>query len=218
MKLKNILFAFFVLTAVQATAAPSGSNFQGVDLGAGLAVQNSDVYAGGFHYNDGYTGRESFAFNTTNINANFNAGVNFQVDPQVIIGLQAALQPIGSGIHGSNGQIDQRYDFSILPGFLITPDTLVYGKVGYSFATGSGGPNVGNVGGSSVNLNGFVVGAGVKSFVYPLIPVKNLYGFAEYNYAGYDAGKLNVDHAGDFPVSVNTNSGIIGVGYVFNVF
>lgn len=212
------------------------NSFTGLDLGAGFALQTVTTGSGQqTHPNETINGQtyasvpEQFgSTKKTSGNANFNIGYNFAITDHYILGVQAALQPITSGgiqVQKNPGSLTDfqnksRYDFSLLPGMLINPDNLIYGKVGYSYTK----ENVSNADGSwatTLNYSGYVLGLGVKSFALGnLVGLKNLYGFAEYNYASYGSQSYSVVNSNGRPtnssnISLNSSTGLLGIGYVF---
>lgn len=230
---KYLLSIVFI---VSSSGAFAENTFTGFDLGLGFAMQSVNSGSGTqTHPNETINGQtyksapEQFG-STQKIssNANFNIGYNFPISQSFIVGLQAALQPITSGSiqaqknpgTPTNLQNKSRYDFSVLPGLLINPDNMVYSKVGYSYTK----ENVSNADGSwatTLNYSGYVVGLGIKSFTLGnLVGLKNLYGFAEYNYANYGGQSYSVVNSNGRPtnssnISLSSNTGLLGIGYIF---
>jgi hypothetical protein len=218
---------FVLATTLFATSAMAQNSFSGLDLGLGFALQNVATGSGTQANSSGSSARFGTTAKTS-ANANFNVGYNFQIADSFILGIQASLQPITSGaiqvqkIPGSptEFQNNSRYDFSLLPGVLINPNNLLYGKVGYSYNK-ENVRNANGAWGTTLNYGGYVLGAGVKSFsLGHLLGAKNLYGFVEYNYAGYSGkGYSVINTTGNTVVSssisLNSNTGLIGVGYIF---
>jgi hypothetical protein len=221
---KLFLFLGALTLSINAIAQ---SSFSGLDLGVGFAIQGVGTGSGS-QTNNGGAFEQFGSTNKTSANANFNIGYNWAVADRFILGLQASLQPITSGgtqvqkVPGTLTyfQNNSRYDFSFLPGLLLNSDTLLYGKIGYSFTK----ENVGNVDGAwntNLNYSGYVAGVGIKSFgLGNLVGIQNLYGFAEYNHAGYgNQGYSVINTSGNSVVSsgigLNSNTGLIGLGYIF---
>lgn len=155
-------------------------------------------------------------------------GYTFSVAPKFTVGLGVDYLPIAgqsgnysltnsslspSTLSGTYKQ-KQTYNIYVAPGLEITPDSMLYAKLGYSgsqFTYGDGG---------SQNLNGFLVGLGYKQIISG-----GLYGFAEANYTSY--GEKNVGSTGAWNsgvrgtyalnanLSANTFTGLVGVGYKF---
>ena len=225
-----------IASLLLSTSTFAQSSFAGLDLGLGFAMQAVNTGSGTqTHPNVTINGQtyasvpEQFgSTQKTSGNANFNIGYNFAISENYILGLQAALQPISSGgiqVQKNPGnptdfQNKSRYDFSILPGILINPDNLLYGKIGYSFTK----ENINNSNDSwntTLNYSGYVVGLGVKSFsLGNLVGLKSLYGFAEYNYASYGSQSYSVVNSNGLPtnssnISLSSSTGLLGIGYVF---
>lgn len=222
--MKKLLLAA-VLTALTSTAFAEG--FEGLDISAGVSDQHIN-FGGGSQTNNGGSFEVFNDVGKTNVNGNFNFGYNLKYQDKFILGVQASLQPISSdtayvqktpGTVSSN-KLDSRYDLSFLPGYLITPETLVYGKIGYSYAK----RDIANVNGawsSSLNYNGYVVGLGLKSFeLGELVNLHHLYGFAEINYADYGKQIYSVVNTSGASVvssslKMDMTTGIVGIGFVF---
>lgn len=227
--MKKQFIVLSVISLVASTNASAQNSFTGLDLGLGFALQAVKTGNGTQQHTDGASGPEQFgSTNKTSANANFNVGYNFPITESFILGVQAALQPIASGgiqVQKNPGtptdfQNQSRYDFSFLPGVLINPNNLIYGKIGYSYTK----ENVNNANDSwatTLNYSGYVLGLGVKSFVLGnLVGVKNLYGFAEYNYASYGSQSYSVVNSNgrstySSNISLNSSTGLLGVGYIF---
>lgn len=223
------LIVMSAISLMVSASAFAQHSFTGLDLGLGFALQGVNTGSGTQQHPGGTSEPEQFgSSNKTSANVNFNIGYNFPISQDFILGVQAALQPITSGstqVQKNPGsptdfQNQSRYDFSVLPGILINPNNLIYGKVGYSYTK----ENVNNADGAwstTLNYSGYVLGLGVKSFaVGNLVGVKNLYGFAEYNYASYGSQSYSVVNSNgrstySSNISFNSSTGLLGVGYIF---
>jgi len=155
-------------------------------------------------------------------------GYTFAVAPKFTIGLGADYLPF----NGQSGNFtttnsslspssmpstfkqEQTMNLYIAPGLEISPESMLYAKLGYSasnFTYGNGG---------SQNLNGYLVGLGYKQIIEG-----GFYGFVEANYTSY--GEANVGANGPWnsgvrgtyaingKLSANTFTGLVGVGYKF---
>ena len=227
--MKKQFIVMSVISLLASTSSFAQHSFTGLDLGLGCALQSVNTGSGTQQHPGGRAEPEQFgSTNKTSANANFNIGYNFPMSKNYILGFQAALQPItSSGVQvqknpgtPTNFQNQSRYDFSILPGILINSDNLIYGKVGYSLTK----ENVNNADGSwatTLNYSGYVLGLGIKSFALGnLVGVKNLYGFAEYNYASYGGQSYSVVNSNgrstySSNISLNSSTGLLGIGYIF---
>jgi hypothetical protein len=229
---------YILCTALLAisSCAFAQSSFTGLDLGVSFALQTVNTGSGSQSHPDITIGGQTYrsvpeqfgSTQKTSGNASFNIGYNFGISDNYILGIQAALQPITSGgiqVQKNPGtltdfQNKSRYDFSVLPGVLLDSNNLLYGKVGYSYTK----ENVNNADGSwatTLNYNGYTLGLGVKSFTLGnLVGLKNLYGFAEYNYASYGSQYYSVVNSNGRPtyssnISLSSSTGLLGVGYIF---
>lgn len=224
MNLKK-LATFFALAAATGSVLAADNGFEGVDVGAALAIQNNNLELGTIYDTPTNTPRnrtgEKDGTSRTDVNANFNVGYGLKVADKVLVGLQATLQPINSNTipvaiidprngrahDPQSGKIEQRYDFSILPGYMFTPSSMGYAKVGYSYAKTTGQDIQHN------SMHGYVLGAGVKSFIFGN---DGPYAFAEYNYAGYGTETLrSADNQNNATLDLQSHTGLIGAGYSF---
>jgi len=119
----------------------------------------------------------------------------------------------GSYIGGASSVVDNSYQISILPGFLIDKSSLVYGKLGYY----SAGVTVsGDTWSDSLIQTGYSIGAGLKR-VFPAPSGGNsLYIFGESNYRIANSVSQTFDSGS---VSANVKLGgmnvLVGVGMKF---
>lgn len=210
-----------------ATSAAMADGFNGIDGSAALAIQNYN-YGGGSQTNNGASLETFSAVNKTAPNGSFSIGYNFKMSQKFLIGIQTLFQPISTsnadaqkvpGTMTSNN-IDLRVDVSVLPGMMVTDNTMLYGKVGYSYAK----RDMADADGSwsdDLNYSGVVVGLGVKSLALgKLMGNLPLYAFAEVNYAYYGSEKYSVmntfGHSVDSTnLGLSSTTGLVGVGYIF---
>jgi opacity protein-like surface antigen len=102
--------------------------------------------------------------------------------------------------------------------FLVWVITFLSGQIGWVTATAKLTPNDNSGDNLNTNVNGYLLGLGVKHLF-----TKNVYGFAEANYIGYSAGSATA--ADSFPDGQVTSLGytntptsynfLVGVGYKF---
>ncbi len=155
-------------------------------------------------------------------------GYTFSVAPKFTLGLGIDYLPfngqsgnftitnnsINPSSQSATFKQEQTMNLYIAPGLEISPESMLYAKLGYSasqFSYANGG---------SQNLNGFLVGLGYKQIIQG-----GFYGFAEANYTSY--GQANVGANGPWNsgirgtytingnLSANTFTGLVGVGYKF---
>ena len=120
------------------------------------------------------------------------AGYDFPVNPSFLLGIGAELTPVpskstsvgggtigGVNIPASNYKVNNTYNLFVSPVFPVDQSTAIYGKVGYSKANISAGPNL-----DSLGYSGYSVGLGYKTIVSG-----NFYAYVEGNY--YNYGKVN---------------------------
>ena len=218
---------YMVVAASMLASNAYAGNFEGFDIAIGLAVQNNN-YGGGGHSNNGGAPTPFPTVNRTDANARFDLGYNFTLAQKYVLGIQGSLQPFESndkyslktGGTLSSNKSSGRYDISLLPGILLSPDTLLYGKLGYSYAQ----RNVSNLNGAwsdTLHYNGIVTGIGAKTAALgKLLGNDNLYAFAECNIAYYgDQHYRTYNNSGNLVAStalgLSTRTALVGVGYSF---
>ena len=124
-------------------------------------------------------------------------------------------------LNGSTIKVSNRFNLFIAPGYVIDQDKLAYFKAGYSMAdvtlnspntfTNSGGSGSLTSVSQSSNLSGFILGAGYKQIIS-----RSIYGFAEFNYMGYEKKTYNNGiYRSTVSPSLSSYQGLIGVGYTF---
>jgi hypothetical protein len=104
----------------------------------------------------------------------------------------------------------------LAPGIALSPDKLLYAKVGYSMLQAKISPTGGSSG--TTDYTGYLLGLGYKQIIKG-----GLYGFGEINYSSY--GNQTTPSSGPWggggtytstsQSSINTFNTIVGVGYKF---
>ena len=100
------------------------------------------------------------------------------------------------------------YQISLKPGFVMAPNTLLYGKLGYYSLTSS----IGEVGETpdSFTSTGYGLGVGVKQMLS-----KNIFGFGEFS-TRIGTTKNQTDGLGDtIDLKVDGMSALVGIGIKF---
>lgn len=195
MKKTILLAAVIAATAPQAFA--QAKNFEGFSLGANLTVAKTttDVTVGGATLSDSGT--------STNLDVQLQ--YSFALAPQFVLGVGAT---IGTGnnksgtVGGNDLSIKDRASFDIIPGYVLSDSTLLYGKVSALSATGVAD----GAGGSSTSLSGIGYGLGVRSMID-----KNMFFLVGYDWNRYD--EKTVNGGGAFKPKADVFS--LGVGYKF---
>lgn len=150
-------------------------------------LSNSNYTVGGTTY-----GSSTQASNAQSVTGTVTAGYDFPVNPGFLLGVGAELSPlagksasVGGGTFGgvnipaSSYKVNNTYNLFVSPIFPLDKMTALYGKVGYSKANISAGPNL-----DSLGYSGYSVGLGYKTIVSG-----NFYAYVEGNY--YNYGKVN---------------------------
>ena len=225
------------LTGVQAVfAASDASNFEGFNAQLGVGYQgasakvtnisgsNSQASVSGANF--GQANGSSVAGTlglgyTKALGDSFTLGVEAEYNPtSTQTGNSAMTDSSGNNIVNNKFSLNNQASISLVPGFAVNADTLVYAKVGYAMASlksksvDASNPAIFN----NANVNGFLLGLGAKyNFT------KNVYGFVEANAVQYGnasvSGSANTANKGVIPLTgttnVNSYNGLVGVGYRF---
>ncbi len=200
MKIKLLVAAAAIIIASSAMAQ---SAFEGAYGQLGIGYQSSKPK----------TDSTEESYNSTNGFASVAAaGYNFQVTKDFLLGIgaeysflptsQANLNDTDNGVTLTEKYKNQNtYNIFLSPGIVISKDSLVYAKVGY---TGTSYKNESE--GITDNLQGYSLGLGYKEIISG-----GLYGFAEGNYFSYN----NKTTACGNKLSGNSMNLLVGVGYKF---
>ena len=151
------------------------------------------------------------------INSNFVVGVGVSYDPGASSGATGTLNlsaPTGTVLSQQTAtyQMKNVYSITVNPGYVIDKDKLAYLMLGYTGATvGLSTPNVPY---NTVNLTGYIVGAGYKQMI-----TDSLYMLGEVKYGSYGQKTASATAFGAVPISqpVSANGAevLVGVGYRF---
>jgi outer membrane immunogenic protein len=140
-------------------------------------------------------------------------GVNWQVAPQWVIGVQGDIGTTGldtelnipaAGGNLIDAQPDLTASASVRAGFLPTPDTLVYVIGGYSYAHYNVSTSF--LGNFDEDYNGFHIGGGIETRL-----THNITGRIEYRYTQYDGEDWGT--GGFLNVEPSSHTGTIGIAW-----
>lgn len=228
---KKILVA--ALLAASASGVFAQSKFEGAygQVGVGFTSVNPSVSNSSLRPPAGNT-PSSYPYSVSTSSSNSFAGAlalgyTFSVAPQFTLGLGADYLPFNgqsSNITYSNSQLNpssstyswkqkQTYNLYLAPGIAVSPDKLVYAKLGYSNTQI-------DLSGSNQTLSGYLVGLGYKQIISG-----GFYGFVEANYTSYGNKTLTTTgpwvsgttgtYSASSTVSANAFNALVGVGYKF---
>jgi outer membrane immunogenic protein len=160
--------------------------------------------------------------------ANIGIGYNFSLGKDYLLGIGVSLYPghsrsasstlvttIGNTAVVKTGTYDitNVFSFTLIPGYVIDENRLVYAKIGYAGSTINANSS-GNYPQQSNRVNGTVYGIGYKQFI-----TGSIYAFGEGNYAVNRAKSVTVvTDSGAVVTSTADATGydfIFGVGYHF---
>jgi opacity protein-like surface antigen len=165
---------------------------------------------------------ENFSANNLSVlTGNIGAGYNFRVAPQWLIGVSVDYMPTASGSASTNisfakfpnlgvtgsYQMKNPYNLSVMPGYELSANQLVYGKVAYTGA--SVVYSDANIAATSTNMTGYTLGVGYKQALE-----NQFYVFAEGLYTKFQDQTASVSG----PAGISNLSLTVGAsGYTFLV-
>ena len=174
--------------------ANNGKGFGGFYTQLGLGYQSFSPNLSNSTYTVGNTsyGSSTQVSSSQSFMGTVTAGYDFTVNPGFLLGVGAELSPVKGrstsvggatvnnvNIPASSYTVNNTYNFFVSPMFPVDKMTAIYGKVGYSKANVTAGPNL-----DSLAYNGYSVGLGYKTIVSG-----NFFAYIEGNYFNY--GKVN---------------------------
>ena len=228
---KHLLIA--ALTTIAASTTYAQSKFEGFYGQAGVGyfsgtptLSNSSITSpAGVNFP-----QTSSIDSTSGFNGLISAGYTFSLNKQYTLGLGIDYQPF-TGQSGNYSQtnanivpnpmtgtykVNSASSIYLAPGIALSPDKLLYAKVGYSMLQAKISPTGGSSG--TTDYTGYLLGLGYKQIIKG-----GLYGFGEINYSSY--GNQTTPSSGPWggggtytstsQSSINTFNTIVGVGYKF---
>lgn len=228
MKYKFITTAIAILLSAHANAQTKSNSWEGAYGQIGIIGYESYIPKS----SDGTTLYHGIPLpNTATANhangpaANISIGYNFDLGNQYLLGIGAALYPghsrsasstlitNGSIIKTGTYDVSNVFSFSIMPGYAIDNNRLIYAKVGYAGSTINAN-SPGNYPQQSNRVNGTVYGLGYKQSI-----TESIYVFGEGNYAVNRPKPVTVlTDSGSTVTSTADATGydfILGIGYRF---
>lgn len=180
----------------------NNKGFGGFYTQFGLGFQSFTPSFSNSNYRVGTTtyGSTTQSNSAQNMTGTVTAGYDFAINPGFLLGIGAELSPVpgkstsfggttagSTQIPASSYKVNNTYNLFVSPMFPVDQLTAIYGKVGYSRANISSGPNL-----DSLAYSGYSVGLGYKTIVSG-----NFYAYVEGNY--YNYGKVNDSGAAIIP-------------------
>jgi len=223
----KILVCFLFLCASLISNVSAQSRFSGSFVQLGIGYEKSTASVGNEVFNDGTTNYavDSNIKNSKGFNFPLSAGYTFDLADKYTLALGAeffssnrTFNVSSSMVNGpdfpaSTSSVKNRYAIYIAPGITIDTDTLAYAKIGYSsakFVSHDGS-------GDNAQLNGYVLGIGVKRFFSP-----NAYYYLEGDYTKVRPSSISgsqslagTTYSYTYDVRGSTVMGIAGIGYKF---
>lgn len=183
--MKKIALALACTALATPLVFAQAKNFEGLSLAASLANTKTTIDATGAASIDG-----------TSTGLDFTAQYNWALGQDFVLGVGLNMGT-GNNKAGTSGTTDvvtkNRYALEFTPGYAVTKDVLVYGKIASLSATAEGT--------SSESISGLGYGLGVRGMVD-----KNLFW-----QVGYDMNKYDEKNT----ATVKSNVFSLGIGYKF---
>jgi len=134
------------------------------------------------------------------VTGTISAGYNFPLSSSFLLGIGAEISPIAGPSSSVGGatignvtipsasyQLNNHYNLFVAAVVPLEKMTAVYGKIGYSRANATAGPNL-----DALNYSGYSLGLGYKAVISG-----NVYAYVEANYLNY--GKVSSSGTGIIP-------------------
>ncbi len=184
--------------------ANSTQGFSGFYTQLGLGYQSFSP-----SFSDSYYTLGSTTYSSTTqsgalqgVTGTLTAGYNFPMSSSFLLGIGAEISPIAGASSSVGGatignvsipaasyQLNNSYNLFVSAVVPLEKMTAVYGKIGYSKANVTAGPNL-----DALNYSGYSLGIGYKSVISG-----NVYAYIEANYFNY--GKVSSSGTGVIPGS-----------------
>lgn len=233
MKMKSMAAALGVIALGTSTSILAQSKFEGFygQAGIGYFSASPSIGSNSLTNPSGTNYPYSSTINSSNgFNGALSGGYTFSVNNQFTLGLGVDYQPFANQEANyaytnnslspatTSGKWKQNNSYSIYlaPGLVLSPDQLVYAKVGYAGTQIKSTPNGGSSG--TTNYTGYLLGLGYKQII-----TGGFYGFSEFNYSSYGSKNSQTTGpwggGGTYTINTNTSANaynfIVGVGYKF---
>jgi opacity protein-like surface antigen len=167
-------------------------NFEGFSLGANLSSAKTTFDSTALGATDGTT-------NSVDLNAQYNFALGQDFVLGVGVSAGTGSNKAGNYANGTELNTKNRYALEFTPGFALSKDVLVYGKIASLGATAEAG-------GNSESISGVGYGLGLRGMVD-----KNMYWQVGYDLNQY--GEKDDGAGGTYKVKSNVFS--LGLGYKF---
>ena len=161
-------------------------NFEGLSIGANIANTKTTI--------DATAGSTDGTTTGLDLNAQYNWALGQEFVLGVGITMGTGNNKAGTDITGNDITTKNRYSLEFTPGFAVSKDVLVYGKIASLSATAEGG-------GSSTDITGVGYGLGVRGMVD-----KNMFW-----QVGYDLNQYQEKNT----VKAKSSTFSLGMGYKF---
>ncbi len=223
---KNTL-ALLVAAALTVPAVASAKDFSGFGVSADLLLKSTGAEVKSKYVEGSYVdSMKEDEGGKQNILAGLNAWYGFDITSCVVLQVGATAD---LGKHdvakfrdsdGYSAKVEEKnhYSFYVAPGYLVTPKTLVYGKLAYhNTKLKLGGNDFGYWGddvSGSKRFNGWGLGGGISTML-----TDNLFVYAEAQHVWYESKKIFSASSTYESVQVkaqpDSTIGVIGIGYNF---
>jgi outer membrane immunogenic protein len=199
--MKKIIALAVIAAACSTSSFAQVSNFTGFSAAANLTSIKTDT-----------TPQGEAALSGRGTGANLQAAYGFDLAPEYVLSVGATYGLSNNKAGGyvdtnetGNLKLKKQLSIYVEPGYLVSPQTLVYGKVSYESATDEVTSSV-PANSDSADIKGVGLGFGVRTMID-----KNWFAQAEYKQTKFDKKMSNAGTNLDVK-----NSGVsVGIGYRF---
>jgi hypothetical protein len=196
---KILKLSAIALLASSTSLMAQSKNFEGFSVGVSGGYAGVEIAASGSNTQAGSTDHSSSgSFGKITESGSIDAGYSFATGPNFLLGVTANYTPgkakigtnsfsdnstVGSQTDSISGSIKNFYTISLEPTYVLSPNSAIYAKIGYSHADvelSSGSANV-SITNYSNKVEGWTYGIGSKNML-----TNNLYLTIEGSVTDYD--------------------------------
>jgi hypothetical protein len=219
--MKSVKFLAVICAVITVTTATT--SFAQVKNFEGPSVYFSTGYDGYTLDLSNYSGDSNITWDTFKpsvVPLNIGAGYTWALGEKNTIGIEAQTNVLksstataasyykGTFYNNTDVYIDSYYDLSLVPGFLISKDTLLYGKLGYFSARVVNSSN-------GYTNTGYSYGIGAKTLFNAASAGNNFYLFGELKMRAGNTTTLSTPGGNTIDMKVGGTSYLVGVGMNF---
>jgi len=195
--MKKKILATLIFASMSSGVFAQAKNFEGFNAGLNLSLVGAST--------EGSASGNVVSFGQQNVIPSVDLGYNFAANENLVLGISGTYDftsTDGGKVNNATLKMENHYSFNLKPGFVVSPNTMLYATFGYNRGTGK----ITTAGGTKA-FNGFSYGLGALVMVD-----KNIFVKAEVQRVDYTSESAFGDFVNFKPSST---IGTIGVGYKF---